>query len=91
MAAHRIAVMPGDGIGKEVVPEGQRVLEAAAQKFGVELRVRAFRLELRLLREARDDDARGLVRAPFAASRRSTTARSAGRRRCPITCRCGDR
>ena len=28
-----IAVIPGDGIGKEVVPEGLRVLEAAAEKF----------------------------------------------------------
>ncbi len=28
MATHRIAVIPGDGIGKEVVPEGLRVLEA---------------------------------------------------------------
>jgi tartrate dehydrogenase/decarboxylase/D-malate dehydrogenase len=37
MAAHRIAVMPGDGIGKEVMPEGQRVLEAAAKKHGIEL------------------------------------------------------
>jgi tartrate dehydrogenase/decarboxylase/D-malate dehydrogenase len=31
---YRIAVIPGDGIGKEVVPEGVRVLEAAAAKFG---------------------------------------------------------
>ncbi|MBL8513964.1 MAG: tartrate dehydrogenase, partial [Betaproteobacteria bacterium] len=30
-----IAVIPGDGIGKEVVPEGQRVLEAAGRKFGI--------------------------------------------------------
>jgi hypothetical protein len=30
-----IAVIPGDGIGKEVVPEGLRVLEAAAKKHGV--------------------------------------------------------
>ena len=29
----RIAVIPGDGIGKEVVPEGMRVLEAVARKF----------------------------------------------------------
>jgi tartrate dehydrogenase/decarboxylase / D-malate dehydrogenase len=36
MAVHRIAVMPGDGIGKEVMPEGQRVVEAAAKKFGVD-------------------------------------------------------
>ncbi|TMB06422.1 MAG: tartrate dehydrogenase [Deltaproteobacteria bacterium] len=36
MASYRIAVIPGDGIGKEVVPEGQRVLEAAGRKHGVE-------------------------------------------------------
>jgi len=30
---YRIAVIPGDGIGKEVVPEGMRVLEAAARRF----------------------------------------------------------
>ncbi|CAN5786604.1 tartrate dehydrogenase [soil metagenome] len=29
----RIAVLPGDGIGKEVMPEGLRVLDAAAQRF----------------------------------------------------------
>jgi 3-isopropylmalate dehydrogenase len=29
-----IAVMPGDGVGKEVIPEGLKVLRAAAQKFG---------------------------------------------------------
>lgn len=33
----RIAVIEGDGIGKEVVPEGIRVLEAAAHKFGLDL------------------------------------------------------
>lgn len=31
----RIAAIPGDGIGKEVMPEGMRVLEAAAGKHGV--------------------------------------------------------
>jgi tartrate dehydrogenase/decarboxylase/D-malate dehydrogenase len=31
----RIAVIPGDGIGKEVVPEGLRALEAISSKFGV--------------------------------------------------------
>ena len=49
---HRIAVIPGDGIGKEVVPEGLRVLETAAAQLRHRARVRAFRLELRLLREA---------------------------------------
>src|ERR1700730_14516813 len=32
---YRIAVIPGDGIGKEVVPEGLRVLDAVARKEGV--------------------------------------------------------
>ena len=32
-----IAVIPGDGIGKEVVPEGIRVLEAAARRFSIDI------------------------------------------------------
>jgi tartrate dehydrogenase/decarboxylase/D-malate dehydrogenase len=35
MNTHRIAVIPGDGIGKEVMPQGVRVLEAAGRKFGI--------------------------------------------------------
>ena len=35
----RIAAQPGDGIGKEVMPEGLRVLEAAARRFGFALDV----------------------------------------------------
>ena len=31
---HRIAVLPGDGIGKETVPEALKVLDAAARRFG---------------------------------------------------------
>jgi tartrate dehydrogenase/decarboxylase / D-malate dehydrogenase len=31
---HRIAVVPGDGIGKETVPEALKVLDAAARRFG---------------------------------------------------------
>ncbi len=31
---HRIAVIAGDGIGREVVPEGIRVLEVAGRRFG---------------------------------------------------------
>jgi tartrate dehydrogenase/decarboxylase/D-malate dehydrogenase len=34
---YRLAVIPGDGIGKEVVPEGLRVLNAAAQRYGFAL------------------------------------------------------
>jgi tartrate dehydrogenase/decarboxylase/D-malate dehydrogenase len=39
---HRIAVIPGDGIGKEVVPEGIRVLEAAAAAFDFALDYERF-------------------------------------------------
>lgn len=39
---HRIAVIPGDGIGKEVVPEGLRVLEAAGKRYGFEVRCDHF-------------------------------------------------
>ena len=34
---HRIAVIAGDGIGTEVMPEGLLVLDAAARKFGIGL------------------------------------------------------
>lgn len=39
---YRIAAIPGDGIGKEVLPEGLRVLRAAADTFGFELEVEDF-------------------------------------------------
>ena len=34
VAPHRIAVIPGDGIGKEVVPPAQRVLEEVGRQHG---------------------------------------------------------
>jgi tartrate dehydrogenase/decarboxylase/D-malate dehydrogenase len=34
---YRIAVIPGDGIGTEVMPEGLRVLDAATKRFGIEI------------------------------------------------------
>jgi tartrate dehydrogenase/decarboxylase/D-malate dehydrogenase len=39
---HRIAVIPGDGIGKEVMPEGVRALEAVARRHGIELQLDWF-------------------------------------------------
>ncbi len=42
MTAHRIAVIPGDGIGKETVPEGLRVLEAAGRKHGIAFQWKEF-------------------------------------------------
>jgi tartrate dehydrogenase/decarboxylase/D-malate dehydrogenase len=42
MKTFNIAVIAGDGIGKEVVPEGIRVLEAAGQRFGFRLQCHSF-------------------------------------------------
>jgi tartrate dehydrogenase/decarboxylase / D-malate dehydrogenase len=42
MTQHKIAVIPGDGIGKEVVPEGLRVLDAAARRFSIQLAYEHF-------------------------------------------------
>ena len=39
---YRIAVIPGDGIGKEVVPEGVRILEKVAKTFGFEMKLDWF-------------------------------------------------
>jgi tartrate dehydrogenase/decarboxylase/D-malate dehydrogenase len=37
MTRYRIAVIAGDGIGQEVMPEGQKVVEAAARTAGTEI------------------------------------------------------
>jgi tartrate dehydrogenase/decarboxylase/D-malate dehydrogenase len=42
MKTFHIAVIAGDGIGKEVVPEGIRVLEAAGQRFGFRFNCHEF-------------------------------------------------
>jgi tartrate dehydrogenase/decarboxylase/D-malate dehydrogenase len=39
---HRIAVIAGDGIGREVVPEGLRALDAAARRFDIRLQLDHF-------------------------------------------------
>ena len=39
---HRIAVLAGDGIGKEVMPEGLRVLKKAAERFDIGLDFTSF-------------------------------------------------
>ena len=36
MSDYKISLIPGDGIGKEVVPEGVRVLEAVGSKFNIQ-------------------------------------------------------
>lgn len=42
MPTYRIAVIPGDGIGTEVMPEGLRALEAVAKKFDLTLQFDHF-------------------------------------------------
>ncbi len=42
MSSHRIAVIAGDGIGQEVMPEGLRMLDAASRRFGITLQVDEF-------------------------------------------------
>ena len=42
MKTHRIAVIAGDGIGQEVMPEGLRVLQAVARRFGIGLQFDHF-------------------------------------------------
>jgi tartrate dehydrogenase/decarboxylase/D-malate dehydrogenase len=42
MKTYTLAVIPGDGIGNEVVPEGLRVLEAVGAKYEIQFRFKHF-------------------------------------------------
>ncbi len=42
MRTYRLAVIPGDGIGREVIPEGLKVLGAAAGRFGFQIEATEF-------------------------------------------------
>ena len=42
MPTHQIAVIAGDGIGKEVIPEGIRVLEAVGRRYNLEFLWKEF-------------------------------------------------
>jgi len=42
MPTHRIAVIPGDGIGREVMPEGLRAVDAASRRFGIDIAFEHF-------------------------------------------------
>ena len=42
MASYEIALIPGDGIGKEVLPEAVSVLEKVGAKFGISFKWREF-------------------------------------------------
>src|SRR5882724_9731478 len=90
LAQHRIAVIPGDGIGKEVVPEGLRVLDAAARKFKVELQLDHFDWSCDYYLK------HGTMmpenwKEQIGSMTRSSSAPSAGPRRCPTMSRSGAR
>ncbi|WP_342067886.1 tartrate dehydrogenase [Achromobacter kerstersii] len=42
MKTYRIATLPGDGIGKEVIPAGQRIMQALAQAGGLHFEFQNF-------------------------------------------------
>lgn len=42
MKQYHIAVIPGDGIGKEVIHEGIRVVDAAGSRFGFQMNLEFF-------------------------------------------------
>jgi len=42
MKTYRIATIPGDGIGKEVIPAGQRILQALAEQDGLRFEFQDF-------------------------------------------------
>ena len=42
MKTHRIAVIAGDGIGNEVMPEGVRILETVARRFDIDIQLTRF-------------------------------------------------
>ena len=67
--SYRVAVIAGDGIGHEVMPEGIAAMERAARALRLRLELERVRLELRALCPDRADDAGGRAR-PAAALRR---------------------
>ena len=76
MAKHKIALIPGDGIGKEVLPEGVRVLEAAGRRFNFQFEFTEFDWSCdRLLKTGKMMPEDGME--PWVG------------RACPITCRFG--
>ena len=84
---HRIAVIPGDGIGKEVLPEGMRVLDAAGRRFGFDFEWKQFDWSCETYaKTGRMMPEDGL--ASFARSSRSSSARWVFPA-CPTTSRSG--
>ena len=62
MTQIRIAAIPGDGIGKEVVPEGIRVLDAVGRRFGLSFTFDHFDWSCEYFAPPRPHDAGGRAR-----------------------------
>jgi tartrate dehydrogenase/decarboxylase/D-malate dehydrogenase len=52
---YKIAIIPGDVIGKEVMPEGRAVLEAATTRHGFDLTLDTFDFASRIVFDWRQD------------------------------------
>ena len=85
---HRIAVLPGDGIGKETVPEALKVLDAASRRFGFGLELTHYDWSCETYKQTGAMMPRRRAGPPGASRTRSCSARSAGRA-CRTTSRCG--
>ncbi len=62
-ATFRIANVPGDGIGNEVVPEGLRVLEAVGRRYGIDYKYSDFDWSCERYAKTGQHDAGGRHRA----------------------------
>ena len=56
--AYEIVLIPGDGIGREVVPEWVRTMRGLAKKFGFQVSFSEFPYSYILHRKRRHDAAR---------------------------------
>ncbi len=88
---YRLAVIAGDGIGKEVMPEGVRTLEAAAKKHGFQLELDHFDFSSYDYYAKHGQMLPTIGRSRSAAMTRSSSAPSACRPRSPTIFRSGAR
>ena len=64
--SYRVAVIAGDGIGHEVVPQGVAAMEAAARAYGFSLTWNEFDWSCERYSEDRPNDAGGRARSAAA-------------------------
>ena len=85
MATYKIAVLPGDGIGQEVTPQAQRILQVVGRAAGI-----GFEFEPALVGGAAiDATGRPLPPAPGRAGAELLRLRGRARRRIVVPRRCG--